>query len=164
MSTSARFAQISSCSTAAARNVSAAQTSGCLPGRLQQVRELADGRRLAGAVDADDQRHVRMVPVRRGRLDGVEDAPNLSLTRSRRLSPCRARAADRVDDAFGRGHADVGRDQQLFERLDRVDVDRPAALLLGVGLLDDLLEAADDLLLRPRQAVAKLVKNPITPS
>ena len=63
MSTLARLAQISSCSTAAARNVSAAQTSGCWPGRLQQVGQLADGRRLSGAVDADDQRHVGMVAV-----------------------------------------------------------------------------------------------------
>ena len=85
--------------------------------------------------------------------------PRIScLTRSRRLSPRRARSLHGGDDPLGGGDADVGGDQQLFERLDRVDVDRAAALLRRVGLLDDLLEAADDLLLRAGQALAKPVK------
>ena len=51
------------------------------------------------------------------------------LTRSRRLAPLRDCALDGGDDAVGGGDADVGRDQQLFERLDRVDVDRTGALV-----------------------------------
>ena len=50
-----------------------------LPGRLQQVGQLADGRRLSGAVDADNHRHVGMVTIRRRPLDRVEDLPDLFL-------------------------------------------------------------------------------------
>ena len=107
MSTLARLAQISSCSTAAARNVSAAQTSGCWPGRLQQVGQLADGRRLSGAIDADNQRHVGMVTIRRRPLDGVEDCRISSFTRSRRLSPCRARERTALTIRSGRRETHV---------------------------------------------------------
>ena len=60
-STPARSAQTASCSTAAARKVSAAQTSTDWPFRSVQIRQLADRRRLARAVDADDQDDVRRV-------------------------------------------------------------------------------------------------------
>jgi hypothetical protein len=49
--------------------------------------------------------------------------------------------------------ADVGGDQQLFERLDRVDVDFARAPLRCVRELDDLVEPLDDLLLRACEAV-----------
>ena len=52
------------------------------------------------------------------------------------------------------GHADVGRDQQLFERLERLDVDRPRPALGRVGAADDVVEAVDDLLLGAGEAVA----------
>ena len=97
MSTPARVAQISSCSTAAARNVSAAQTSGCCPCASIQVRELADGRGLARAVDADDQDHAWACRVRGGAL--VRAASKIarisSLTRSRSDSPRRGRCPSR---------------------------------------------------------------------
>ena len=99
-----------------------------------------------------------MVSVRRGPLHRIEDAADLLLDEvAKAFAMARARA-DRVDDALGGGEADVSRNQQLFERLDGVDINRPATLLLAVGLLDDLLEAADDLLLGAREAVAKLVE------
>ena len=44
------------------------------PSRLQQIRQLADRRRLAGAVDADDQHHLRAASRRRPAIDGGEDA------------------------------------------------------------------------------------------
>ena len=50
-----------------------------------------------------------------------------SFTRSRRLSPSRAPSRDGRDDPVGRRDADVGGDQQLFERLERLDVDRTAS-------------------------------------
>ena len=46
---------------AAARNVSPAASITFLPSRVQLRGELADGRGLAGAVDADDEDHVRLV-------------------------------------------------------------------------------------------------------
>src|SRR6476660_8460817 len=135
--------------------------------RLQQVGELSDGRRFPGPVDANDHRDVRMVAIRRGPLDAVEYTPDLLLDEVAQALAMPCTRADGVDDAFGRGKPDVGRDQQLLERLDRVDVDRATALLFGVGLLDDLFETADNLLFRACQAAAKLVKetqfNPQSP-
>ena len=55
-----------------------------------------------------------------------EDRADLVLDQSRRLSPSPVCCLDGGDDPLGRGDADVGRDQQLLERLDRVDVDRPS--------------------------------------
>src|SRR5689334_7682867 len=104
------------------------------------------------------------MPVRRGPIDGVEDAPNLFLHEIAEALPMTGAQADCVDDAFGRGETNVGRDQQFFERLNRIDVDRPAALLFGVGLLDDLFETTDDLLFGARQALAKLVKKSQVPN
>jgi hypothetical protein len=65
--------------------------------------------------------------------------------------------SDSRDDALGGGDADIGRDQQLFERFDRIDVDRTGTLFRRVGLLDDLFKAADDLLLRASQTLAKAI-------
>ena len=96
-------------------------------------------------------------PFGAGLLDAVEDLADLVLHQiAQALAVARSRSHG-GDDPLGRGQADIGRDQQLFERFDRVDVDRPRALLARVGLLDDLFEAADDLLLRPRQAFTKAV-------
>ena len=93
---------------------------------LEQVRQLADRRRLAGAVDADDQRDLRMAWPRRSVGRRRRRSARIScLTRSRRLGALRGPVLDRRDDAIGRRDADVGRNQQLLERLDRIDVDRP---------------------------------------
>ena len=67
--TSLRSPQICSCSTAAARNVSPAASMTFRPCCFELPRELADRRRLAGAVDADDQnRERRSAAVDRQRL------------------------------------------------------------------------------------------------
>ena len=50
-----RSPQIFSCSMAAARNVSPAASITVCPRRVNYPRELADGRCLAGAVNADDE-------------------------------------------------------------------------------------------------------------
>ena len=54
-----RSPQICSCSTAAARNVSPAASMTARPCVAVLLGELADRRRLAAAVDADDQDHER---------------------------------------------------------------------------------------------------------
>ena len=51
------------------------------------------------------------------------------------------------------GDADVGRDQQFLERLDRVDVDRARPAFGRVGAADDVVEPRDDLLFRARQTL-----------
>jgi hypothetical protein len=67
--------------------------------------------------------------VGRGTLDGVEDAPNFFLHQIAQALTVTGAQANRVDDAFCRSKPNVGGDQQFFERLNRVDVDRPGALL-----------------------------------
>ncbi len=59
MSTPARFAQISSCSHRRRAEGVGGADQRLLARRLQQVRQLADGGRLAGAVDADNERDLR---------------------------------------------------------------------------------------------------------
>ncbi len=96
-------------------------------------------------------------PFGRRTLDAVEDLADLVLHQiAQALAVARSRSHGR-HNSLGRRQTDIGRDQQLFECFDRVDRNRPRALLACVGLLDDLFEAADDLLLRPRQAFAKAV-------
>ena len=80
----ARSAQISSCSSAAARNVSAAPTRTVRPCSRELLRELPDRRRLPGAVDADDEDDGRAVGGRRERRAA-----------RRRASPPRRRARRR---------------------------------------------------------------------
>src|ERR1043166_6794910 len=91
MSTLARFAQISSCSTAAARNVSAAQTSGCWPDALSRLASLP-------TVVVFPVPLTPTIIVTCGWWPfgaAVSTASNTlrisSFTRSRRLSPWRAR-------------------------------------------------------------------------
>src|SRR5688572_20490064 len=94
-----------------------------------------------------------------GRLiDGIEDFADLVLHEIAQALATPSTSSDGVDDALGRGDADVGRDQQLLERFDRVHVHRPRALLGTVGLLDDLFEPTDDLLLRAGKPFTKAIK------
>src|SRR5204862_59968 len=95
---------------------------------LQVPSELADRRRLAGAVDADRHDHGRRVahvdPVLAGAGDVGEHL---------RQAPAERLAADDLatrrpllelaDDARGRRRADVGHDQRLLEALPRLLVD-----------------------------------------
>ena len=78
--------QMRSCSIAAARNVSAAARASDRALAQQPVRELGDRRRLAGAVDADEQDHRR--EARRARTD-----PDPTRARRSRISVASARRA-----------------------------------------------------------------------
>ena len=127
---------------------------------LQQVRELADRRRLAGAVDADDQRHLRMMGDRDRPIDGGEDATDFLLHEIAQARAVARLCRDGGDDAVGGGDADVGRDQQLFERVDRVDVDGTRPPLRRVGEADDLVEALDDLLFGAGKTLADPAEQP----
>src|SRR5437667_209253 len=73
--------------------------------------------------------------------------------------PVPAARLDGGDDTAGGGNADIGGDQQLFERVDRVDVDRPRPPLGLVGEAHELLEAVGDLLLGARETFADASKN-----
>ena len=64
-----RSAHVASWSTAAARNVSAAPTTTGAPVALQELRELADGRRLADAVHADDEHDGGALGQPEGRVE-----------------------------------------------------------------------------------------------
>ena len=77
-------AQISSCSSAAARKVSAAASDDAVPVLAEALGELADRRRLAGAVDADDEDDARaLLPRRACRARRAA----LELLRERRSEP-----------------------------------------------------------------------------
>ena len=76
--------------------------------------------------------------------------------RSESPRPRRARTALTI--CVGRGHADVRRNQRLFERLDGLDVNRLAAPRRLVSPLDDLLEPLDELFLRACQRLFDLVE------
>src|SRR5204862_3731586 len=86
-----------------------------MPVLRQRCRELADRRRLAGAVDADDENHARRtadvqrsgVSEKRSNLvgKGLSEIAELSA----RLEP--------LHELCGRAHADVGLDQRLLEPL-----------------------------------------------
>ena len=156
MSTPARRAQISSCSTAAARNVSAAQISGCLPSRLQQVRQLADRRRLAGAVDADDQRHAAAAcRSATGASTRVEDVADLLLDQIAQARAVARRAPSTA--AMIRSVAATPMSAEISSSssasIVSTSIGRDAPLGL-VGAADDLVEALDDLLLGAREAFA----------
>ena len=92
MSTPARAAQISSCSTAAARKVSAAQMSGCRPSFLSTLASLPTVVVLPVPFTPTMSQTVGEDAVRSaGRSTPRKTARISSLTRSRRLSPDRTR-------------------------------------------------------------------------
>ena len=96
------------------------------------LRELADRRRLAGAVHADDEDHGRLVrDVEARRL--AEERRHLLRERRREVGELAARLEPAHE--LGRGaHADVGREQRLLEPLPRlvvVRVERRDRDLLG---------------------------------
>src|SRR5688500_16150989 len=122
---------------------------------LEQVGQLANGRRLAGAVHADDQRHLRMMAVQHRLLHRVEDLADLVLDEVAQTFAATGAGPDRGDDSLRGSDADVGGDEQLLQRFDGIDIDRTGTLLAGVGPLDDLVEPADNLLLRAAQTFTK---------
>ena len=114
--------------------------------RLQQLRKLSDRRGLAGSIDADDQHDVRSMSVRRQGRHCRKDGADLILDGiSQALAAC-GLLLDGHDNAIGRRDADVGHDEQLFERLDGIDVDRTPFALGRLRLRDQLIEPLDDLL------------------
>ena len=126
--TSMRSAQISSCSMAAARNVSAAASSTRAPRVCEAVAELGDGGRLAGAVDADHQDdggHVRRRLARpRRRIARREQAEQLVPATRQLGSAGRAARAPARRRSMASARADVGRDERLLDLLPRRVVDR----------------------------------------
>ncbi len=98
----ARSAQISSCSSAAARNVSAAPDEHRASVLGELARELADRRRLPGAVDADDEDHARLAVERERRRLAEE---RLDLLDERLLRGLRSRLAPRADGRAPRSPA-----------------------------------------------------------
>ena len=109
----------------------------------QAVGELADRGGLAGAVHADDQHDARALSgPRERRLGSRRRSPAVrSVSRARRLSPRRDAARTPSSRRAGRRQAHVGAEQQLFERLDRVDVDAVGLALGRIGAPHDLVEA-----------------------
>jgi hypothetical protein len=64
----------------------------------------------------------------------------------------------RGEDTIGGGDADVRGNQELLERLDRLDVNRPRSLLGRIGAADDVIEPIDNLLGGAGEAFAEAVE------
>ena len=119
-------------------------------------RELADGRRLAGAVDADDEDDERaLVRIDRERAsDGGERA--LDLGREDPLDlvgidpALVAPARDRLADARRRAETEIGLDQNVLEIVERSGVE----LALG----EDVGDALRDVRRRAREARSQALK------
>src|SRR5262249_59524204 len=111
------------------------------------------------AVHADDAGAVRVRVDRHRPVDGSEDALDYRLHEVAQAGAIARLRLDGGDDAIGGGDADVGRDQQLLERVDRIDVDRARALVRRIGHSHDLVEAIDDLLLGAGKTIADTGKD-----
>ncbi len=86
-----------------------------------------------------------------GPVGRPQDGADLVFHQRPQRIPAAALRLDRGDDLVGRRDADVRGDQRFLERVDRLDVDRPAPLRGLVGAPDDLVEAFDELLLGARE-------------
>ena len=134
--------------------------SGCLPVALQQVRQLADRGRLAGAVDADDQRDLRRRGHRRP-ADRRRRRP-----RGSRASPDRAgfrRRATRVLTAsMIRSVAATPMSAEISSSSSASIVSTSTGRLAPFGLVgatDDLVEAVDDLLFGAGETLANAAED-----
>src|SRR5262249_26827889 len=117
---------------------------------LHVVRQFADRSGLARAIDADNHHHGRRRGVRRLAVRTVEDGTienvrDLVLDQIAQALATARLFRRRRDDLTGRTDANVRADQNLFERVERVNRDRPAACLGRVSLSNNFLEALDDL-------------------
>ena len=86
------------------------------------TRELADGRGLAGPVDADDEDHRRAAGDRRARAPGevARDEQRGELEPDRRLRTGRVVApAGALDEVDGEGRPDVAGDERLLDLVPR---------------------------------------------
>ncbi len=93
-----------------------------------------------------------------GSIDGGKHAADFLLDEIAQALPVAGARRHRRDDAGGRRHADVSRDQQLFERLDGVDVDRTRPPLALVRRANELVEPRGDLLCGAGEAFAYATK------
>ena len=124
-----RRAQMRNCSIAAARKVSPAASRTVLPFGPELGGELADGRRLAGAVDADDEDHERALRRIDHQRAGDRSERALDLVREDPLHLVRidpalvAPAADRLANAGRGGEAEVGLDEHVLEIVERGGVE-----------------------------------------
>ena len=129
-STSIRRPHSWSCSMAAARKVSAAAISTCLPSALSDGGQLGGGGGLARAVDAQHEDHGGMrveVERRRRRPRAIPSRKRWRAARTSWLEvtrPALDLVADSLDEGARRGRAQVGRDQGLLELLQHRLVDR----------------------------------------
>ena len=80
------------------------------------------------------------------------------MTRSRRLSPRRCALADGLDDLAARRDADVGHQQDLFERLRRVDVDLARRAPPARRETDHLVEPIETILQLLRRLLQPLLQ------
>src|SRR5690606_31612375 len=97
--------------------------------RAQAMAELADRRRLAGAVDADDENHERLLRRvdRERHLDGTQQLEQRAAQRvGGRLERAALDLTEAVDQPRGDLDADIGRQQALLEFLERLVVDAAA--------------------------------------
>jgi hypothetical protein len=113
---------------------------------LEEVRELAHRGRLARAVDADNQRDLGTRGDDDRAIDGRKHVADFLLDQVAQAGAVARPRLHRGDDAVGGGNTDVRGDQELFERLDRVDVDRARPLLGRICNTDELIEPFDYLL------------------
>ena len=125
-----RSAQIASCSAAAARNVSAATNITRLPCDDKCAAQLADRRRLAAAVDADHEHDGRLAPRARCAPPGKrqERAHVVLETRDGLVAAAPAllpgHRPQAVENLLRGRHAEIGRDQHLFEFIPERVVER----------------------------------------
>lgn len=90
----------------------------------------------------------------------LEDRSNLVFHEVAQTLGSVASRPDGGDDPFGRGHADVGGDEQFLEFLERFNVDAPGTRVRRVSPFDEFVEPSDELLFRPGQAVPKAIEEP----
>jgi hypothetical protein len=127
---------------------------GCAPDSFQQVRELPHRRRLSGPVDADNQRDLRSDLDGDRSIDGVENGADLLLHQiAEALAAARA-CFHGADDPIRRRDTNVRGDQQLLERIDRIDIDRSGSALGLIRATDDFVKPLDDLLLGAGETLA----------
>ena len=89
---------------------------------------------------------MRRVSVRRRPVTSfIENGANLRFDELAETFASARPITNGRDNLFGRSDPDIGGDEELLQRLDRVHVDWPGAIGLAVSLLDDLVEPVDDL-------------------
>ena len=124
----------------------------------EQVGELGDRRRLAGAVDADDEDHLRPregVDLEAASATGARIFSSSSATISRTAYSLRPRSnrspASRTRILAGGRRAEIGGDQRLLDLVERLLVER------GLG------EQAGEIVAEPVGGLAEAGREPLEP-